>query len=196
MTADLGRYTRLASLELLNPSFHSKARLTDFRTAALNLVATIVGGGVLSLPYVFYRAGILTGLVLLIIAAIVTEFSLYILCSCARRTGGRSYMEIVRYCFGPIAEIFTSCLLVLLCGMMMVGYMVLIMGIFTPIVREFFPASILVRHSDEQLEVSILIIALVLVSPFLFKRDLYSLRHVCFVGCSSVCFLAIAISFR
>lgn len=196
VTVDLGKYTRIASLELLNPSFHSKARLTDFRTAAFNLVATIVGGGVLSLPYVFYRVGIFTGLALLILAAIITEFSLYILCSCARRTGGRTYMEIVGHCFGPVSEIFTSVLLVALCGMMMVGYMVLIMGIFTPVVREFFTTSALVELSGEKLEMNILTISLLMVSPFLFKRDLYSLRHVCYIGFCSVCYLAIVISYR
>lgn len=72
--------TSIPSLEMLVPSLDCHSRKTSLLAATFNLVATIVGGGVLSLPLSFSRAGLVWGTVLMIIAALITDFSLYILC--------------------------------------------------------------------------------------------------------------------
>jgi hypothetical protein len=77
-----------------HPSFHNeweKGRQTNIHTAIFNLVTTIIGGGVLSLPYAIKRSGIVMGLLLLVVAAVACDWSLYILMSCARRTGSHSH---------------------------------------------------------------------------------------------------------
>lgn len=38
--------------------------------------------------------GVVTGIVLIVIAAMAGDFSLYMLCSCARRTGKITYVEV------------------------------------------------------------------------------------------------------
>jgi hypothetical protein len=88
LSYDRYSHTVMASIEILNPSRDSAMRKTSPLSAIVNLVATICGGGVLSLPFAFQHAGIIPGTALMIFAAIITDFSLYILCSCARRTGG------------------------------------------------------------------------------------------------------------
>merc|ERR1719330_2233417 len=84
------------SLEFLNPEFYSAARKSSPISAIFNLVATVCGGGVLTLPVAFSRAGIIPSTVLMIFSAIITDFAMYILCSCARRTGGKSYGDVAR----------------------------------------------------------------------------------------------------
>lgn len=43
--------------------------------------------------------GVLTGIVLIALAAVAGDFSLYMLCSCARRTGKITYVEVFFFCF-------------------------------------------------------------------------------------------------
>jgi len=193
-------YTRHTSLELLVPPHDSNLRKASLGVATFNLVATIVGGGVLSLPLAFARAGIVLASFMLLVAAIITEFSLYLLCSCARRTGSTSYMEIARCAFGEVAELGMSVLLWLfLCGVL-VAYFVLIMGIYAPLLWSFWQNLKNPKEEGEDMTAdfgpTVLICILLLVSPFLLKKNLYSLRHICYVGFMSVCIIAISISVR
>ena len=102
---------RSPSVEILEPVEDCKSRKSSITTSIFNLVATVCGGGVLSLPYAFSIGGIIHSTLLMIVAAIITNFSLYILCICARRTGGSTYSDVARYAFGPIAEVITTLLL-------------------------------------------------------------------------------------
>ena len=97
--------------DILIPVFESTERKSPAVVAIFNLCATIVGGGVLSLPLAFSKCGIILGTVLMIIAGIVTERSLYLLCICARTTGATSYGEVGKVAFGKYMEYFISLLL-------------------------------------------------------------------------------------
>lgn len=201
------RYTHTiqASIEILNPCRDSILRRTQPRGAIVNLVATICGGGVLSLPFAFEHAGMIPGTALMIFAAIITDFSLYILCSCARRTGGRTYADVALVAFGPLAEMATSLLLFFLLLFFLIAYIVLVKDVWTPILLCLLPAQALIPYDvshlseNEQEEVAgdfVSLLALTLVGPFLLKRDLHGLRHTCYVGLCSACLLALAIVIR
>lgn len=76
--------------DLLVPSFDAPSRQSRPIVAIFNLIATIVGGGVLSLPLAFAKLGVGLATILMIGAAIITDESLYLLCICARLTGATS----------------------------------------------------------------------------------------------------------
>jgi amino acid permease len=90
--------------EVLAPEYDSPQRKSPLVVATFNLTATIVGGGVLSLPLAFARCGVVLGTVLMIVAAIITDRSLYLLCLCARQTGATSYGEVGKVAFGKYME--------------------------------------------------------------------------------------------
>jgi len=186
---------RRHSLELMNPSSDSPLRKTSFVSGTFNLVATVVGGGVLSLPLAFAKAGIFLGTVMMVVAAIITDFSLYILCCCARRTGSTSYMEIVRFAFGPIAELCTTAILWIFLSGVLIAFNVLIKGIFAPLARDFV-STFTDFNTGGKFDAFVLLIILLLVSPLTLKRNLYALRHICYVGFTSVCVIAISIGVR
>lgn len=60
----------------------------------------MVGAGVLSLPYAMSKSGWALGLVLLVVSALASDFTLYILCSASRRTGVPTYTALARHCYG------------------------------------------------------------------------------------------------
>ena len=141
----------------------------------------------------------------MIFSAVITDFSLYILCSCARRTGGRSYADVALVAFGPLAEMATTVLLFLLLIFMLVAYIVLVQDVWTPILLCFLPVEALIPYNVSHLSEAeqqgvagnfVSLLALALVSPFLLKRDLHGLRHTCYVGLCSACVLASAIVYR
>jgi sodium-coupled neutral amino acid transporter 11 len=213
-----GLMQRHVSLEYLNPVYECGTRKSAMAVAIINLVATTCGGGVLSLPLAFRRAGILPTTALMIYGVLATDFSLYILVSCARRTGGRSYGDVAKSSFGNLAEVLTSTLL----GCMLIGsltaYLVLVKDIWTPVVLSLLPMSVkqplLLHHDtstttirdddmfDPTLRASkegssfILFLILILGSPLLLKRDLHALRHTCYVGFFSCALLMVAVVYR
>ena len=191
--------TRKASLELMNPSSSSPLRKTTLFFGTFNLVATIVGGGVLSLPLAFAKAGIGLATVLMVFAAVITDFSLYILCCCARRTGVASYIDVVRFAFGPMAEICVTGILWTYLSGMLIAFNVLMMGIFAPLARrcmETFTSIDVTGIDEKHFDSLVLLGIIVLIFPLMLKKNLYALRHICYVGFTSVCVIAVSIGYR
>ena len=77
-------------IEILNPTHYCPTRRATLVPATFNLVATIVGGGILSIPLAFEKCGLVLATILTVLSLVTTDFSLYILCSVSRRTGAGS----------------------------------------------------------------------------------------------------------
>eukprot|EP00586_Coscinodiscus_wailesii_P007428 CAMPEP_0172491660 /NCGR_PEP_ID=MMETSP1066-20121228/22535_1 /TAXON_ID=671091 /ORGANISM="Coscinodiscus wailesii, Strain CCMP2513" /LENGTH=470 /DNA_ID=CAMNT_0013260821 /DNA_START=97 /DNA_END=1506 /DNA_ORIENTATION=- len=186
----------------LTPHHDSTERKSNLVVATFNLVATIIGGSVFSLPLGFEKAGIVPATGMMILAAVITDFSLYILCSCARRTGAGSFGEVGLHSFGPQLFLFTSLLLFVFLLFVLVAYMVLVRDIWTPIVNALFVAPFSSSPSGGDGTYSLLqgnITLLVIVaslSPFLLRKELHALRYNCYVGFASITVLCIAIIYR
>ena len=173
--------------DLLVPPFDSSERHSTEIVATFNLVATIVGGGVLSLPYAFEKCGVVLATILMIFAAAITDRSLYLLCLCARQTGVRTYGEVGKVAFGPWMETAISGLLFVFLLFVLVAYMVLVRDIWTPIVRLALPG----------LPGNLVLLGiLVVMAPFLVQKTLYELRFNCYVGFASTSILCLALCHR
>jgi len=193
--------SRHPSIEFLTPEHHSKLRQSSPLSAIFNLVATVCGGGVLTLPIAFARVGILPSTVMMIISAIITDFSMYILCSCARRTGGRSYGDVTRTAFGLKAEIAVTVLLFVFLVFVIIAYMVLVKDIWTPLILYFSPwlknwclEEWDVDPDQSALPSNVFLVVFTFCSlPLLLQRNLHALRHTCYVGFASLVLLIVAI---
>ena len=173
--------------EVLVPSFDSNERHSTRLVATFNLVATIVGGGVLSLPYAFGKCGVVLGSILMVFAAVITDRSLYLLCLCARQTGVRTYGEVGKAAFGPWMETAISGLLFVFLLFVLVAYMVLVRDIWTPIVGKMFSSW---REPSGNV---VLFGILLFMTPFLVQKTLYELRFNCYVGFASTSILCLAL---
>ncbi len=189
------------SFEFLNPEHDSELRKSSPISAIFNLVATVCGGGVLTLPIAFARVGILPSTVLMVVSALITDFAMYILCSCARRTGGKSYGDVTRIAFGLKAEIAVTMLLFVFLVFVIVAYMVLVKDIWTPLLLYMVPRLkswcidyLEVDPDESALPSDIFLVAFIILSlPLLLNKDLYALRHTCYVGFTSLILLILAI---
>jgi len=76
--------------------------------AIKNLVNSIVGAGIVGLPYVFAAAGFVTGLILTAMAWFLVEYSLRLLVRTGMRYGARNYEDLMGLAFGPVGVTLVS----------------------------------------------------------------------------------------
>ena len=69
---------------------------------AVNLANTIIGSGIIGLPYAMRQAGLVLGLALLVLVGALTAYSLDILIRAGRRVGKYEYGDAARAIFGPV----------------------------------------------------------------------------------------------
>ncbi len=119
----------------ISSSGGSSNRPSTLLVGTFNLIATIIGGGVLSLPIAFQKCGIFTTTLFTLLSAYMTYSSLIMLCYSSRRSGGSSYGEVARSAFGEKMEECVSWLLFIFLVFVIAAYMVLIRDIWTPLVQ-------------------------------------------------------------
>ncbi|EJU04391.1 AAAP amino acid permease [Dacryopinax primogenitus] len=65
-----------------------------------NMANSILGAGIIGLPYAISEAGLVTGTILLIILGIVTDWTIRLIVRNAKLSGRNSYIDIMDHCFG------------------------------------------------------------------------------------------------
>eukprot|EP00577_Skeletonema_sp_RCC1716_P007079 CAMPEP_0113376668 /NCGR_PEP_ID=MMETSP0013_2-20120614/2750_1 /TAXON_ID=2843 ORGANISM="Skeletonema costatum, Strain 1716" /NCGR_SAMPLE_ID=MMETSP0013_2 /ASSEMBLY_ACC=CAM_ASM_000158 /LENGTH=561 /DNA_ID=CAMNT_0000258761 /DNA_START=89 /DNA_END=1774 /DNA_ORIENTATION=- /assembly_acc=CAM_ASM_000158 len=160
-------------------------RPSSLLVGTFNLIATIIGGGVLSLPIAFQKCGIFTTTLFMLTSAYMTYMSLITLCYSSRRCGGSSYGEVVRSAFGERMEEGVSWLLFIFLLFVIAAYMVLIRDIWTPLVGLAMGEEV----NGDRMLMGIIVVLL----PFLFQRSLHALRWNCYIGFGSILVLCVAL---
>jgi hypothetical protein len=98
--------------EKFAPAFESESRQGTVTTSIFGLVSTILGGGVLSLPYAFSQSGLLLGLVILVVVALAADYSIFTLAACSRRGNAHTYEDVAFLAFGPKGRIVSMCMVI------------------------------------------------------------------------------------
>eukprot|EP01083_Nonionella_stella_P065782 172634_1 len=84
--------------------------------AICNLTNTVVGAGIIGIPFAIDRAGFVLGVISLIVMGIATEFTLNLIVVTGLRAGEKDYENLCRRLFGPFgahsinfSQAFCSC---------------------------------------------------------------------------------------
>jgi amino acid permease len=133
--SESGYFYAPGSPEFLKPRHDADTRKTNSIYFVSSLVSTMLGGGVLSLPWVIACCGAVFGSALLVLGAIANDFSLYLLLAASRRSGGPTYESVARRAFGPKAQFGVVFLLFVMTFLCIVGYTVLLADLLTPLLR-------------------------------------------------------------
>lgn len=98
----------------------------SFAGAVFNLSTTIVGAGIMALPATMKVLGLAPGLVLVVLAALLTDASIELLVRFTRAAGVKTYGKAMGDAFGPLGRGFLQfCVVVNNLGVMVV-YMIII----------------------------------------------------------------------
>jgi sodium-coupled neutral amino acid transporter 11 len=66
-----------------------------------NMANSILGAGIIGLPYAVSQAGFFFGIVLLVVLCAVTDWTIRLVVINAKLSGRTSYIEVMNSCFGP-----------------------------------------------------------------------------------------------
>eukprot|EP00992_Anisonema_acinus_P011241 TRINITY_DN7253_c0_g1_i1.p1 TRINITY_DN7253_c0_g1~~TRINITY_DN7253_c0_g1_i1.p1 ORF type:complete len:463 (+),score=175.49 TRINITY_DN7253_c0_g1_i1:55-1389(+) len=110
---------------LLDPIFHSDKRQATVAGSVFNLVCTILGGAVLSLPWAVARAGLVAGLLSILAWGVLNDFTIYLLVTSARRSGAMSYEMLADVTFGSRLRLFVIALIAAVTWLVIIAYLLL-----------------------------------------------------------------------
>jgi len=196
------------------PDYSSEERKSSNFVALVSLVNTIVGGGVLSLPYAFKSLGFVTGLAVVVISAAVTVLSLRLLCKLTVKTGSKCYADVVRKTLGANFPELTDLVMFLLLYLVLIAFMCLLSDIGGDVAEYLYYGkmadvgvglntinsgltagrlsnvngfSVQARHHIASA------IVLLFIYPLMTTESLHSLRHVSFIGITSILSLLVVL---
>ena len=80
----------------------------DYAALCLTLVALSSGAGIIGQPYALRQAGLLTGVLLLVILTVTVDWTIRLIVTNSKLSGTNSFQETVEHCFGKSGLIAIS----------------------------------------------------------------------------------------
>jgi sodium-coupled neutral amino acid transporter 11 len=161
--------------------------------ATFNFTNSIVGAGIIGLPYALKQSGLITGLFLLGFLAYLVDYTVILLVTDGKLAGKSTYQGLIDYCFGSKGLLVVSVFQFIFAYGAMCAYTV-ILGDTIPTVF----ASVLSKnswfHSILTSRSIMIILCTVMVSlPLSLYRDVSALAKTSAVSLAMICFIVIAV---
>ncbi|KAI0900815.1 transmembrane amino acid transporter protein-domain-containing protein [Annulohypoxylon nitens] len=81
---------------------------SGMRSAFMNMANSIIGAGIIGQPYAFRDAGLLAGIVLLIVLTIIVDWTIRLIVINSKLSGASSFQGTVEHCFGKTGLVAIS----------------------------------------------------------------------------------------
>ncbi|NXP30190.1 AVT2 protein, partial [Leiothrix lutea] len=88
----------------------NKGGNSDLASAGFNIINSIIGSGVIGLPYSMKEAGFPLGVLLLFVVAYITDYSIILLIKAGNLSSTKTYQELVRKTYGLVGYLILSTL--------------------------------------------------------------------------------------
>ncbi|XP_058792720.1 putative sodium-coupled neutral amino acid transporter 11 [Phymastichus coffea] len=179
---------------LVREEDEDSGKFSSLPLASFNFINSIIGSGVIGIPYALHQAGFGLGMFLLIIVAVLTDYSLILMVRSGHLCGEMSYQGLMRASFGRPGFYILTALQFVYPFIAMVSYNVVVGDTVTKVlirVTGLEPDSFLVRR-----EVVILLATLLVVIPLCLYRNVAKLAKISFLSLVCVGFILLAIFIR
>ncbi|GMM35902.1 aspartate/glutamate transporter [Saccharomycopsis crataegensis] len=164
-------------------------------SASVNLLNTIIGAGLLAMPFGIKANGLTLGVFVIIFCACCSMFGLYLQGRCAKynRPGHSSFFALSQLTYPSLSVLFDLGIAVKCFGVG-VSYLVVI-GDLLPKIMESLLSDDTLQQKPYLVERNfwISIVMFMVVAPLSFLRKLDSLRYASMVALSSVAYLSILV---
>lgn len=127
---------------------------TSLNHIGLNYINSILGSGIVGIPYALHKAGFWFGLFLLVSLAIVTDYSLSLLVKSANLAGVNSYQDLVHVAFGRPGFYLLTLLQFIYPFIAMISYNVIIGDTVTKVLKGALSREFMIEL-NESLDLSI-----------------------------------------
>ncbi|XP_006461096.1 hypothetical protein AGABI2DRAFT_221574 [Agaricus bisporus var. bisporus H97] len=105
-----------------------------------NMANSILGAGIIGLPYAFRQAGFFTGLFLLLVLCAVTDWTIRLIIITAKMSSSHSYIGIMNHCFGSSGRAAVSFFQFAFAFGGMCAFGIVIGDTLPPLMRFLFPS--------------------------------------------------------
>ncbi|XP_033219726.1 putative sodium-coupled neutral amino acid transporter 11 [Belonocnema kinseyi] len=172
-------------------------KVTSLPLASFNFINSIIGSGVIGIPYALHQAGFGLGIILLLVVAILTDYSLILMVRCGHICGEMSYQGLMRAGFGRTGFYILTALQFMYPFIAMVSYNVVVGDTVTKVLIRVTGISdssflwFLVRR-----EIVIFLSTILITVPLCLYRNVARLAKISFLSLVCVGFILLAIVIR
>ncbi|KAJ2714959.1 hypothetical protein H4R19_001460 [Coemansia spiralis] len=105
-----------------------------------NLTNAIVGAGLIGLPYAARQAGVVVGAVMIVVLALLVDWTLRVLALGAKLSGQQTYQGLVQHCFGGAGLVASSLFQGAMAGGGMASFIVIVGDTLPHVLAALLPA--------------------------------------------------------
>ncbi|KAM6079045.1 putative sodium-coupled neutral amino acid transporter 11 isoform 2-T2 [Theristicus caerulescens] len=153
---------------------------SDLASAGFNIINSIIGSGVIGLPYSMKEAGFPLGVLLLFVVAYITDYSIILLIKGGNLSSTNTYQELVRKTYGLVGYLILSTLQFLYPFIAMISYNIITGDTLTKVFQRIpgvGPDNVLTdRHFI------ILLTTIIFTLPISLYRDIAKLGKVSLIS--------------
>ncbi|XP_035264115.1 putative sodium-coupled neutral amino acid transporter 11 isoform X1 [Anguilla anguilla] len=144
--------------------------------ASFNFINSIIGSGIIGLPYSMNQAGLPLGMLLMILVACITDYSIILLIKGGQLSGTRSYQALVQSTFGFTGYLILSVLQFVYPFIAMVSYNIITGDTLTKVFQRI--PGVGPDHMLAERHFVILVTTVVFTLPLSLHRDISKLGKV------------------
>ncbi|GLG98888.1 Putative sodium-coupled neutral amino acid transporter 11-like Protein [Gryllus bimaculatus] len=171
----------------LNQQSDDEKYQTSLPLASFNYINSIIGSGVIGIPYAFQQAGFGMGLLLLFGVALITDYSLILMVRSGHLSGAFSYQGLMQAAFGKPGFVLLSILQFTYPFIAMVSYNVVVGDTITKVLTRMTGVeadSLLARR-----EFVVALATIFITIPLCLYRDIAKLSKVSFLSLVFITFM-------
>ena len=166
-----------------------KFQAGGLKSSMLTILASTVGAGILSLPYVVNLSGLYQGIVLFVLGMIVSLYTCQLLVLSAEKTGKLTYESIGMQLYGKKMQTFCEVNMIINNYGTAVGYIVLL--------KSLIPNSLVLLGIENDVLTSTYLwgisITVIIVYPLSLMKQISALRYTSLLSCIACIYLGIAV---
>ncbi|XP_077037602.1 putative sodium-coupled neutral amino acid transporter 11 isoform X2 [Agelaius phoeniceus] len=154
----------------------NKGGNSDLASAGFNIINSIIGSGIIGLPYSMKEAGFPLGILLLFVVALITDYSIILLIKGGNLSGTKTYQELVKKTYGLVGYLILSILQFLYPFIAMISYNIITGDTLTKVFQRIPGVGVDNVLTDRHF--IILLTTIIFTSPISLYRDIAKLGKV------------------
>ncbi|XP_058465697.1 putative sodium-coupled neutral amino acid transporter 11 [Malaya genurostris] len=168
--------------------------LSSLPQASFNYINSIVGSGVIGIPYALHRAGFGLGLFLLVLVAVITDYSLILMVRCGHLCGRFSYPGVMEAAYGKTGYYLLSLLQFMYPFLAMISYNVVVGDTLSKVLVRLVPSW---GNSMGAVRFGVvLVVTVFVIIPLCLYKNVSRLAKASFLSLACVVIILIAVVYK
>ncbi|XP_066301395.1 putative sodium-coupled neutral amino acid transporter 11 isoform X4 [Branchiostoma lanceolatum] len=189
-----GEFTVPSDMGQLIEDEDQKREQSNIPQASFNFINSIIGSGIIGMPYALKQAGFPMGVLLILIVALITDYSVILLIRGGNLSGTKNYQDLVRAAFGFPGFIFLSIVQFVYPFIAMISYNIITGDTITKVMMRI--SGVTETNILANRYFIICLCTLFVTLPLSLYRNVAKLAKASLFACLLVVFIIIAVIIR